>query len=445
MDNYENVGMVSQTPQPEPPVPTGGRKLSPFADSPYVMEHAPQLQTEEVGTQTPGENIPLSTKPKKQRHVGRTLLCLALAAVMVITGCGITANSVNRYWQQKTELLTDSLNNRIRTLQEQIARLEDKGTAGGYPVISEGDLSPSQVYSGCVESVVAIYNEIRSDANGQGAATTGSGFILTGDGYVVTNYHVIENASRLTVTTVNGQEYTAEVVGFDASNDISMLKIDAQGLPCVTLGSSDALVVGEQVVAIGNPLGELTSTLTVGYVSAKDRMVDTDGTIINMLQTDAAINPGNSGGPLFNMRGEVIGITTAKYSGTTSSGASIEGLGFAIPIDDVAKMLDDLQRYGYITGAYLGVMVRSMDSNVSQMYGLPMGVYVESVAAGSCADHAGIRAKDIITNLGGYEITSMTDLTRALRKFAAGDTTTVEVWRAGRKEFLSITLDEKPH
>ena len=159
---------------------------------------------------------------------------------------------------------------------------------------------------------------------------------------------MVEDAQTVKVTLYNGDEYDAQYVGGDEDYDIAVIKIEASGLQAVTLGDSEKLNVGDRVLAIGNPLGELTSTQTVGYVSAKDRSVNTDGTIINMLQTDAAINSGNSGGPLFNMNGEVVGITTAKYSGSTSSGASIEGIGFAIPINDVMKLVDDLMEYGYI-------------------------------------------------------------------------------------------------
>ena len=202
--------------------------------------------------------------------------------------------------------------------------------------------------------------------------------------------------------------------------------------------------MGDQVVAIGNPLGELASTLTVGYISAKDRVVATDGSQISMLQTDAAINSGNSGGPLLNMLGQVVGITSAKYSGTSASGATIEGIGFAIPIDDVIGMLTDLKEHGYITGAYLGVEVSNMDPEVVQTYGLPEGVLVRKVTEGSCAAKAGIQKQDIITNLGGHTITNLTDLSRALRQFKAGDTVTVTVCRDGGERKLTVTLDEKP-
>ena len=216
---------------------------------------------------------------------------------------------------------------------------------------------------------------------------------------------MVEGASRLTVITFMGDEYEARLVGFDQMNDVAILKVEAAGLPTVTIGSSDELIVGDQVVAIGNPLGELTSSLTVGYISAKDRTINTDGNLINMMQTDAAINPGNSGGPLFNMKGEVIGITTAKYSGSTGSGASIEGIGFAIPIADVMSMTEDLIANGYRTNqAYLGVSVRDLPADTAAMYSLPTGSYILEVTEGSCAQAAGIQPKDIIIAIGEYPV-----------------------------------------
>ena len=199
------------------------------------------------------------------------------------------------------------------------------------------------------------------------------------------------------------------------------------------------------VVAIGNPLGELTATQTVGYISGKDRSVSTDGAVINMLQTDAAINSGNSGGPMFNMKGQVVGITTAKYSGPSSSGASIEGIGFAIPIDDVMGMIADLREYGYLKNqAYLGVTVRDMDPSTASIYSLPTGSYVDSVVEGGSAHRAGVQPKDIIIAVGDIKVTGNSELTSALRKFSAGDTSTITVFRAGQEIVLSITFDEKP-
>lgn len=183
-----------------------------------------------------------------------------------------------------------------------------------------------------VNATVGIATQITTNVWGQvaSASASGSGFILTSDGYVVTNNHVVEGATSVTVKLYNGDEYDAEVIGTDEMNDVALLKIDATGLQAVTIGDSDQIEVGEEVIAIGNPLGELTFTMTAGVVSALDREINTDGKPINMLQTDVAINSGNSGGALFDMNGNVVGITSAKYSGSTSSGASIEGISFAI-------------------------------------------------------------------------------------------------------------------
>ena len=203
--------------------------------------------------------------------------------------------------------------------------------------------------------------------------------------------------------------------------------------------------VGETAIAIGNPLGiKYANSVTVGIVSGLNRQVTGENGVSTMIQTDAAINSGNSGGPLFNMAGQVIGITTAKYSGISSSGATIEGVGFAIPIDDVVDILDDLATYGYVTGGYLGVMVSDMDPEAANYYGMPVGAYVQEVTLGYAAQKAGLRAKDIIVELGGYEVRNVNGLTRALRHFKAGDETTIVVYRSGRRVSLTIVLDEKP-
>jgi serine protease Do len=220
--------------------------------------------------------------------------------------------------------------------------------------------------------------------------------------------------------------------------------VEAEGLSAAPLGSSTDLVIGDMVVAIGNPLGELASTQTVGYVSGIDREVSTDGlTTINMIQTDAAINPGNSGGPLFNMKGEVIGITTAKYSGTTGSGASIEGIGFAIPIDDVEPLINDLIDYGYVTGAYMAVTVQDTDESAAK-FGLPSGAYIVSVEKDGAADRAGIEAKDIVIAVDEHKVSNVTELTRALRNYKAGDTATITLIRSGAEKTVEITFDERP-
>ena len=441
MDNYQNPYGTGE-PEYTPPLRVPPVK-SPYANSDYVTPFEGQRY------EAPTPNKPQKQK-KERRETGRTVLSVILILALVLGCCAATGWLVDRRWQERSQLDNQALENKLNVLQQQIDELQTPTVPNANPDISvsvpAGMMTPGQVYAQNVKAVVAISNQATTtNIYGQVSetASSGSGFIISADGYVVSNYHVVEGATALHVLTSDGTEYKAELIGYDASNDVSLLKIDGENLPYVHIGSSDALVVGDQVAAIGNPLGELTSTMTVGYVSAKDRMVTTEGVTINMLQTDAAINSGNSGGPLFNMYGQVVGITTAKYSGTSNSGASIEGIGFAIPMDDVIGIIEDLREFGYVTGAYLGVMVKNVDE-AAQAYGLPAGAYVEEAVAGWAAAKAGIRNQDIIVNLGGYDVRSVTDLTRALRRFEAGQTTVVTVYRAGQNINLTITLDERP-
>ena len=427
MDNYENRELHNEPVPQEPEVPASqepetpasqelvteqvrqepgsqpyynmgvGRKESPFADSPYVMNRQQAYQPRNAYVPpVPPQQPPV--KPKKQKKTNgkawKTVLCAVLALAVVAGSCGITAMLVNNHWESRMEALERRLDAKVMEAQGRIDALDKAAAdaAAGNSVsgtVALGDaLTPGQVYAKNVRSVVLISCDVTvTNAFGQVSKgqSTGSGFVLTENGYVVTNAHVVDGADTIKVSVPSGEIYDAKLVGSDGTNDVAVLKGEAEGLSAVTIGSSSDLIVGDQVVAIGNPLGDLTSTMTVGYVSAKDRDVTTDGTTINMIQTDAAINSGNSGGPLFNMKGEVVGITTAKYSGSSSSGASIESIGFAIPIDDVIGMLNDLKDYGYITGAYLGVMVSNMDTQTASYYRLPVGAYVQEITPGYCA------------------------------------------------------------
>ena len=316
---------------------------------------------------------------------------------------------------------------------------------------NEGDktLTPAQVYKMNIGAVCGISTQVTADLWGVETTgiCTGSGFVLTEDGYIVTNHHVIADADEGTVVVqfYSGEEYPAAIVGTDSMNDIALLKIEAEGLQTVTVGDSDEVEVGETVEAIGNPLGDLTFTMTAGYISALDREIDTDGTVINMLQTDAAINSGNSGGPLFDMNGNIIGVTTAKVSGTTETGVTIEGLGFAIPINDVLRVVYDLQQYGRVRGrAYLGVTLQNLDAEVAEIYGLPSGPQVVTVTEGSCSEKAGLQPHDIILEFDGREINAYSDLVSALSKHRAGDTVKLKLYRAGAEIEVTLTLDERP-
>ena len=250
-------------------------------------------------------------------------------------------------------------------------------------------------------------------------------------------------ASEIKVTLADGTEYDATLVGGESTNDVAVLKIDAQNLKPVVLGDSNSLEVGDTVYTIGNPLGELTFSLTDGLVSALGREIDTGSGPMNMLQTNCAINPGNSGGPLFDAAGRVVGIVTAKVT-QSSSGVSAEGLGFAIPIQDVKDMLDDIMQYGYVTGRpWLGISASSVAS-IYQRYGIPAGAAVEAVAPDSCAEKAGLKVNDIITAVDGTAITSKEDLSQLLAsQYHAGDTISLTVVYNGETRTVSVTLDEK--
>lgn len=308
-------------------------------------------------------------------------------------------------------------------------------------------LTAQEVYGINVDAVCGIATEVTTNVFGQTASTAvvGSGFVLTEDGYVVTNNHVVEGTDNVSVKLHDGSTYPAEVVGGDSLSDVALLKIEAEGLSHVAVGDSDAIAVGEGCIAIGNPLGELTFTMTGGYVSALPREINISGKPISMFQTDAAINAGNSGGPLFNMAGNVIGITSAKISGITGSGASIEGVGFAIPINEALRVVYDLQEYGYVRGrAFLGVTVKELDAATADTYGLPVGPIVQSVVTDSCADKAGIAVKDIILAFNGRMVQTYTQLMSALNKCSAGDEVTLRIYRAGAELDVTLTLDERP-
>ena len=411
----------------------------------FDNNHSEDNITEEFEPKTNTQPSAPENQPK-HRFGLRKAVSAVLALALVVGSCGLTYAAVNNKWEDKMQEATAS----ISSMQQQLGALGNSGSVSAtnvtYAVSPEGAQTPRMVYENNAKSVVAVSSTVQTNYYGQTrqGTSTGSGFIISDDGYVVTNHHVVEGATDVTVTLSTGDEYTAKVIGSDSLNDVALLKVEATGLPAVKLGSSDKLAIGDMVCAIGNPLGSLTATLTVGYVSGKDRQVTTDNSTINMIQTDAAINSGNSGGPLFNMYGEVVGITSAKYSGTTSSGASIEGISFAIPIDDVMSIIDDLQEYGYVTGAYLGVTVTDTDAAAAKLYGMPTGAYVNSVEDGGAADRAGVQPKDIIIGLGDTDISNRTELTRVLLRFKAGDTTTITVIRSGERMTMDITLDEKP-
>ena len=311
------------------------------------------------------------------------------------------------------------------------------------------EMTAEDIFLMAVNQVVGIRTEIMeanffgSRAGGTRASSvSGSGFIISTGGYILTNYHVIETAHRaglpIIVELHDGRMYQAEIVGYDDTSDVALIKIDADNLNAASIGDSDNIRVGQSVYAIGNPFGELVFTMTDGIVSALDRVVSLDRQTINTFQFSAPVNTGNSGGPIFNTHGEVIGIVTAKVAR-----ANAEGIGFAIPINDAIDIAVDLIEHGYLTGrALIGISVRTMTRGLAEYYGVVEGARVDSVNEGSAGETAGLLVGDIITGLGGREVTSSDTLNAARRTFRADDTTSMTVWRDGEIIELSITFDE---
>ena len=306
-------------------------------------------------------------------------------------------------------------------------------------------MTAAEVYAANVHSTVGITTSVTTNFWGYQttSAASGSGFVYSADGYILTNYHVVEGASAITVSMYDGSHYTADLVGFDAGNDIAVLKIEGENLTPVVLGDSKNMNVGDSVVAIGNPLGELTFSLTAGSVSAMERNITmSNGVTMNLLQTDCAINSGNSGGALFNLYGEVIGITTAKYSSNSSSGASIDNIGFAIPINNVRDIVDSIIEKGYVSKAYIGITVSDVTAEM-QSYGLPKGAAVRGMEKDSPAEKAGLRTNDIITHVSGEEISGSNQLVTAVGKTAIGDTIHLTVYRQGQTLEITVTVGEQ--
>lgn len=376
--------------------------------------------------------------PKKKQHRGGAWV-VALALCFAILGGAIGGGTV---WLLTHNNTTSAGGSSSTTIQQ--GRHEN--VTVDINEIETGKLmTAAEVYAKNVNSTVGIQTSITS-TNLWGQQTTsaasGSGFILTADGYIVTNYHVIQNANSVTVSTYGGASYNAKIVGYDESNDLAVLKIEATGLSPVVLGSSEKLNVGDTVLAIGNPLGELTFSLTTGVVSALNREVTfSGGTVMDLLQTDCAINSGNSGGALFNLYGEVVGITNAKYSGSSSSGASIDNIAFAIPIDSVRAIVESIIEKGYYAKPVIGVSVTDVDENSRQL-GIPAGAWVKEVTAGGAAETAGIQANDVITAINGTEISGVSDLKRILAKASAGDELSLVIWRKNQSLTLTVVVRE---
>ncbi len=411
-------------PAEEQPAPSGNPNYQPAPQQPYP----------------PGQQDYPYHKPKKKKK--RVFKMIAIVLCCAIVGCALGAGGVligmNLQSAMEEPEPTENLTTMVEGLREtskiQIAQID-----------TSKEMTPAEVYAANVQSTVGITTSITTNYWGfqTTSAASGSGFVISDDGYILTNYHVIDDSDSITVSMYDGTTYEAKLIGYDESNDIAVLKVEAEGLAPVILGDSDNLNVGDEVVAIGNPLGELTFSLTVGYVSAMDRQVTLSSNVtMNLIQTDAAINSGNSGGALFNLYGEVIGVTNAKYSSSSSSEASIDNIGFAIPMNSVRSIVESIIEKGYIAKPYIGVTISNVSSE-SQLYGLPQGAAIQSVTEGGPAADAGLAAGDIVTKANEVEITGSSDFVELVQSSTPGDVLNLTVYRQGEIISLTVTIDEQ--
>ncbi len=299
------------------------------------------------------------------------------------------------------------------------------------------ELSLPDIYKKVIPSVVSITASIGS------STSTGTGIIMSSDGYIITNYHVVSSAQQIMVLLTDGQEYTACPVGGDETSDIMVLKIDATNLTPAEFGDSDSAEVGDNVVAIGDPLGiELRGTMTDGIICGIKRDVDVGDRTMTLMQTNAALNSGNSGGPLVNMEGQVIGINTIKLS--SSGYTTVEGLGFAIPISSAKPIVDELVEKGYVTGRpAFGFDVEQLESRISLYYDLPGKLYIRSVESSSDAYTQGIRAGDIIIAINGQSVTTVDEFNRIKNEYSAGDQVPLTIYRSGHNYEVTVTLMDR--
>ncbi len=373
------------------------------------------------------EEVNIICKKKTKKNVLKSNAVVFFMAVLFALTVGFAVGSMN-----KSESLSDNTQNEVYS---NII----KTVAGSS---EDGELTIKDIAKLTENSVVEITTEgvVRGSRLGQYVYEgAGSGVIIASDGYIVTNNHVIEDANKIMIKLKNGDIYEASVVGKSSEVDIAVLKIDATDLQAVVLGDSDKLVVGDTAVVVGNPLGS-GATVTNGIISALDREIDLGDSVMNLLQTNAAVNPGNSGGGLFNGKGELVGIVVAK-----SAGSDIEGIGFAIPINDIKDTISEIKTYGYIRGrVQLGVNLLEVDNAWDAMiYNLDsLGVYVRSVEDDSDAKKAGIKAGDRIVSINGNDVDEANDIKKEISSKSPGDKIILGINRNGREYNVNVTLSE---
>ena len=393
-----------------------------------------------------------SARPKRK---GRLLTYISLILVTAVVSTFATGGYL--YSKFSSELKSASAQAALASSNAQAALASVNGNKSGGELtnltstaLSKGS-AVTEIAKKVGPSIVGIRMTITSSRSGFNQSRTqeaeGSGIITSQDGYIITNYHVVQYADPKSGSSANTvlevflpdkRQAKAKFIGGDAITDLAVLKIDLTGLPAAELGDSSKLEVGETAVAIGNPLGmEFAGSVTVGVISALNRTLDTEA--LNLIQTDAAINPGNSGGALVNSQGQIIGINSAKIADT-----NVEGLGFAIPINDAKPIIDQLRMFGYVKGRpFIGISGQDVTEAISRVYDLPVGIYITDVTEGSGADKAGIMQGDVLTSIAGKAVASINDLDTIKKSYKAGDTVDVTIVRDGVKKTLKLTFSEE--
>lgn len=457
MDNFQNNNNLNNN--------ENGQEQNNNTQSSFSYDYAKNDTINTTGTV-------IGEKPKKKKRVFTKVIAFAVCAAV------ISAGSISAYKYIDDNFSFENFFGRGTSDSSEVDSSSNEASKTNNAVSNEkslielaskeNSLSVPDAVSKVMPAVVGISSEFQvsgsnnnsswffgnynGQTNTQVATATGTGIVMTSEGYIITNAHVIYDngtdtnygkATGVSVLMSDETEYEATIIGYDTDTDIAVLKIDASGLTPAEFGNSDDLQVGELVLAIGNPLGfELFGSVTSGIVSALNREITINDKKMNLIQTDAAINSGNSGGPLINSFGQVIGINSAKMTSTYSS-ASVEGLGFAIPITQAKDIIDDLINYGYVKGRpQLGITCINVDESTASLYNMPVGAYVRSVNPNGAADLAGIQEGDIIIGINGTAISTTDELNEKKNEFNAGDTITLTISRKGKDTDIKVTLQE---
>ena len=485
---YQNGYYRNTTPHQDEAVHSGAYQQQNAAGSAY--NNPAGGQTTPTGTGGSGNNGGYSyvnyysdpnggdpNKKPKKKHTGLKVAAFVLAMVLVSGGSigvyeGIRSSNADN--SSSIVASNDSSAAESSTGDSSSSKKSDSSQSWIQLASTNGSMSVADIVKKVTPSVVGVQSTF-SSSNGsnnnpmngyggffgygsqgnngsQGMTGVGTGIIMSKDGYIVTNAHVIYDdeygygeASSVQIQMSDEETtYDARIVAYDKEADIAVLKIDADNLTPAEFGDSSSCEVGEMVVAIGNPLGlQFQNTVTCGIISALDRKVTINDNTMTLIQTDTAINNGNSGGPLINSSGQVIGINSAKMSSTYSGEATVEGIGFAIPMSEAKSIVDDLINYGYVTGRpQLGISCQDVTEAVSQAYNIPVGAYIFSVTAGGAADQAGLQPGDVITGIQDQTISTTEELNAVKNQYKAGDTITLTYVRAGETKKVDVTLAE---